>query len=112
MDIVFAKLEVSGDFKLVDIIERGEDRDFILEPPSQIINLRTGGENIASFQFTRVRRILIRASANPQVPQATIHLLSDTDLYSAFVNFEMDAGRYTLTITDSGHGVEFAFEGK
>ncbi len=93
MELVYGNLEVSGDFQLINVKELGFDRDFIISPQHQVVNLITSD---FPLQFTRIRRILLRASL--AADDATVHFLSDTDLASAAANFTFNAARFKLEL--------------
>lgn len=112
MDIKYGNLEVEGDFKIIDIVEKGSDRDFILEPVSGVINLSIPNADIARIQFTNVRRILIRAALLGENTYSSVHFLSDTDLFSSMMNFDLDTKLNSIEIRYSGSGMEFRIEKK
>ncbi|MFB0917726.1 MAG: hypothetical protein QMB63_01480 [Clostridiaceae bacterium] len=112
MDIKYGILEVHGDYKVIDIIEKGSDRDFILEPVSGVVNLSLSNSDINRIQFTNVRRILIRAALLGENSYSSVHFLSDTDLFSSMVNFDVDITLNSIAIVYTGSGMEFRIEKK
>ena len=95
MPVIYGNLEVLGDFTLVNALERGFDRDFILRPNHNVVDLELGGFRL---QFVSISRILVRASLESK--EANVHLLSDTDLQSAVANFTFNVVNNRLIFKD------------
>lgn len=77
-------------------VARGEDKDYFIETLSYPINLEIDNPHFSRMQFPVSKAILIRTS--PITDKVTIHIMKDTDLYSSFVNFEIDLSSHLLNI--------------
>lgn len=79
------------------LITREQDTDYFIETLSYPINLISTLPYLSRIQFPQSRALLVRTS--PLSPFVTIHVLKDSDLYSSFVNFEIDLTQHTLNVT-------------
>lgn len=70
------------------IIEREGDQDFFIETFLYPLNLELNIPYMSRIQFPMPKAVLIRTT--PVNRSVTIHILGDTDLFSSFVNFELD----------------------
>lgn len=70
------------------VIEREGDQDFFIETFLYPTNFEVDVPYMSRIQFPMPRAILIRTT--PVSRRITVHVLSDTDLFSSFVNFELD----------------------
>lgn len=70
------------------IIEREGDEDFFIETESYPLNFKIDLPGISRMQFPLSRAILIRTT--PVSQWVTVHVLRDVDLFSSFVNFEIN----------------------
>lgn len=77
-------------------IARDADTDYFIETTSLPIHFHTSLTYLSRIQFPTSRGILIRTS--PLTSVITIHILRDVDLYSSFVNFEVDLSSNTLQV--------------
>ena len=69
------------------VIEREGDQDYFIETDMYPINMALELPNMSRLQFPLSRAILV-----------TIHVLRDIDLYSSFVNFEVNLEGKKLSI--------------
>lgn len=79
------------------VINRNDDIDYFIETLSYPIELTMINPYMSRLQFPQSRAILVRTS--PYSDSITIHILSDSDLYSSFVNFEVNLSNIALDIT-------------
>lgn len=77
-------------------IEREEDKDYFIETLSYPINLEIDIPYFSRLQFPKSRAVLVRTT--PQESRVTIHIMRDIDLYSSFVNFEIELEEKTIEI--------------
>lgn len=70
------------------VIEREGDKDYFIETEMYPINMELDIKDMSRFQFPLSRAILVRTT--PHNDWITIHVLRDIDLYSSFVNFEVN----------------------
>lgn len=100
MNIEFGNFKMEGDFKVIDFVERGYDRDFYVDPLTSVINLIV---NDGRIQFTNVSFINIRCSI--KVDLVTIHFHLDTSLHSSFSNLIFSIDNSPLIIERNETGV-------
>lgn len=70
------------------VIDREGDKDYFIETLSYPINLELDVEGMSRIQFPSSRAVLIRTT--PMNDWVTVHVLRDSDLYSSFINFEVN----------------------
>lgn len=70
------------------VISREQDKDFFIETFSYPLNFELNLPHMSRLQFPASRAVLIRTT--PASRWVTIHVLRDVDLFSSFVNFELD----------------------
>ena len=78
------------------VIEREGDQDYFIETDMYPINMALELPNMSRLQFPLSRAILVRTT--PCNDWVTIHVLRDIDLYSSFVNFEVNLEGKKLSI--------------
>lgn len=77
-------------------ITRGIDTDYFVETFSYPVHLESSIPYLSRIQFPHSRALLIRTS--PSTSVVTLHILADVDLYSSFVNFEVDLNTTILNV--------------
>ncbi|MGL5674818.1 MAG: hypothetical protein ACRDDX_00185 [Cellulosilyticaceae bacterium] len=86
----------------VRTINRQEDIDYFIDTQAYPVHLALSLIGISRMQFPNARALLIRTS--PTSTFATLHILKDVDLYSSFINFEIDLSLLELQIKlEEGH---------
>lgn len=70
------------------VIDREGDKDYFIETFLYPLHFELEVEGMSRLQFPIARAVLIRTS--PFSSAVTIHVLGDTDLFSSFVNFELE----------------------
>nr|WP_302598061.1 hypothetical protein [uncultured Cellulosilyticum sp.] len=84
------------------IIEREGDKDYFIETDFYPVNMELRIPGMSRFQFPLSRAILVRTT--PCNDWITIHVLRDVDLFSSFVNFEVDlSGKKLNIIKEEGY---------
>lgn len=84
------------------IIDREGDQDFFIETFLYPTNFELGIPQMSRIQFPMPRAVLVRTT--PMSRWVTIHVLSDTDLFSSFANFELDlADRKLVILKEEGY---------
>ncbi len=78
------------------IIDREGDKDYFIETDFYPVNMELNIPGMSRFQFPLSRAILVRTT--PCNDWITIHVLRDVDLFSSFVNFEVDLTGKRLNI--------------
>ena len=78
-------------------VPRGVDTDYFIYTQSYPIHWDTSLPHLSRLQFPRSYACLIRTS--PISSTVTLHLLLESDLYSSFMNFEIDLACYTFALT-------------
>ncbi|MBP3886805.1 MAG: hypothetical protein J6F30_04000 [Cellulosilyticum sp.] len=78
------------------VIDREGDQDFFIETFWYPTNFELDIPYMSRIQFPMPKAILVRTT--PANRWVTIHVLSDTDLFSSFVNFELDLTDKKLVI--------------
>lgn len=77
-------------------ITRDLDTDYFVETYSYPVQFESPLPYLSRIQFPHSRALLIRTS--PTTSFITLHILADVDLYSSFVNFEIDLSTTTLNV--------------
>lgn len=84
------------------IIDREGDQDYFIETDFYPVNMELNISGMSRFQFPLSRAILVRTT--PCNDWVTIHVLRDVDLFSSFVNFEVDLeGKKLNIIKEEGY---------
>lgn len=84
------------------IIEREGDKDYFIETDMYPVNMELNIPNMSRLQFPLSRAILVRTT--PCNDWITIHVLRDVDLFSSFVNFEVDlTGKRLNVVKEEGY---------
>lgn len=78
------------------VIDREGDQDFFIETFLYPTNFEIDIPYISRIQFPMPKAILVRTT--PVSRWVTVHVLGDTDLFSSFVNFELDLTDKKLAI--------------
>lgn len=86
------------------IIDREGDKDYFIETDMYPINMELNIPGMSRFQFPLSRAILVRTT--PHNDWITIHVLRDVDLFSSFVNFEVDLTGKKLNIIKEGNYIK------
>ncbi len=84
-------------------VARGDDTDYFIDTQYAPVELTAFVPYTSRIQCPRTRLILIRTS--PCTTHITLHLLSDTDLYSSFLNIEYDLSQHQLAIHAQSHAI-------
>lgn len=90
------------------IIPRGDDMDYFIETSSYPVHLASELSFLSRIQFPTSRAILVRTS--PHTSMITVHILKDVDLYSSFVNFEIDLTNQSLHIIQQDHCIDLSID--
>ena len=78
------------------VIDREGDQDFFIETFLYPTNFEVNVPFMSRIQFSMPKAVLIRTT--PKNRWVTVHVLGDTDLFSSFVNFELDLTDKKLVI--------------
>lgn len=70
------------------VIDREGDEDFFIETFLYPLNFELDIPYMSRMQFPLSKALIIRTT--PVSKRITVHILGDTDLFSSFVNFELD----------------------
>lgn len=70
------------------VIDREGDEDFFIETFLYPLNFELDIPYMSRMQFPLSKALIIRTT--PVNKTVTVHILGDTDLFSSFVNFELD----------------------
>ncbi len=84
------------------IIDREGDKDYFIETDMYTVNMELNIKDMSRFQFPLSRAILVRTT--PHSEWITIHVLRDVDLFSSFVNFEVNlTGKKLCIMKEEGY---------
>ena len=88
--IKIGKLNLDSDFDYRIIREEENDIDLYIDINYRCVDINIGKSDIfeSRIQFPYVRSILLRI--NKESSLMTVHLMRDSDLFSAFANFEVN----------------------
>lgn len=106
----FEKFEIVSDFEGRAIEREYGDKDIFFDTDLMSVNIEFEDDRFSRIQFPKVRMILVRTS--PISSAVTVHFLRDIDLFSSFVNFELECGESTLNISKEDGYIRFFLEKK
>ena len=76
------------------MINREGDTDYFIQTFLYPLNFEIEHTYMSRMQFPLSKAVLIRTT--PVSRRVTVHILGDTDLFSSFVNFEIDLEKKKL----------------
>lgn len=76
------------------MINREGDTDYFIQTFLYPLNFEIEHPYMSRMQFPLSKAVLIRTT--PVSRRVTVHILGDTDLFSSFVNFEIDLEKKKL----------------
>lgn len=104
----FKYFQIKSDFESRIIRREESDEDIFFDVDLMTVNIEFEDQRFSRLQFPKVKMILIRTS--PMTSKVTIHFLRDIDLFSSFINFELECKDSILNIKKEEGYIRFFLE--